>query len=407
MMFNGKKTEGLLSYINSMSSKGLHIEKAEGSTCFFSRDEGARYLYATSNRSDGGIYETLNSEWRYVFTFKDVRFYRKQLPSELSTEKKSFIREKNSDKAESEWLKSKRAEGERLVAFTAGEYVFDDSIEYGFETEPGEYKVFSVSRELTENENKKLIDLTKHGWKFLFASDNGRRYYFFRAESETPGSRGTVTEVATAFLGATFSLIFMFASLGGIVFSVIRSMFFNGAFDPKRIVTDGVRPEWLFIIGVIGTFIFGIAYMIFSAIFSKRLEARRKRGARLLRIAEMTAERNTPDQESPHTQENTTLYTEPQTDENAAPDMGAFSVKGAEYGNDIGITGFIFNVLAIVISCAVFAACVIFCYVYFTVGTANSRWILIPAFLGICFFPFVVYGSAEKCAAFISARRKK
>lgn len=412
MAFGSKKTDGLLSYINSMSEKGLHIDKAEGSCCYFSRDEEVRYVYAVSLRSDGGIYEVLNTEWRYVFTFKGIRFYRKPLPCDLISEKKSFARSKNPSKAESEWLKAKRADGERLVAFSGGEYIFDDSIDHtGFGDEPGEYKAFNVSEELTETENKKLIELTRHGWRFLFTTNNGKRYYFFRAESDTPGSKGTVTEVAAAFLGATFSLIFMFASLGGILFAVIRSMFVGGQFDPKKILTNGVKPEWLFIIGVIGTFIFGIAYMIFSAIFSKRVEARRRKSQRLSRLANITSEHQSADYtEAPVRESRAALSGDAPyqaSTENAAPDMGSFSVKGSEYGSDIGVTGLIFNILAILVSCAVFAACVIFCYGYFTSGTASARWILVPAFLGICFFPFVVYGSAEKCVAFILARRRK
>ncbi len=419
MTFSGKKTEGLLSYINSMSAKGYHIEKVVGSSCYFCPDGNVRYFYSVSLRADGGIYEALESEWSYVFTFKGVRFYRKQLSSDLSSEKKSFSRERNAAKAESEWLKAKHDEGERLVAFCAGEYVFDNEIEYGFESETGEYRTVTVSEELTDDENDKLIDMTKHGWRFLFSSANGRKYYFFRAEADTPGSRGTITEVASAFLGATFSLILMFGSLGLTIFSVLRSMFSDGRFKPEKILTDGIRPEWLFVLSIIGTFVFGISYLIFSAVLSKRLEARKKKGERLHRIAEMKASNAAESADTaegdgdipatcPDPYAEQAYNAEPaDADDNAAPSMGAFSVKGDEYGSDIGVTGFIFNILAIIASIAVFTACVIFCYCYFRSGTANSRWILIPAFLGICFFPFVVYGAAEKCGSFISARRKK
>ncbi len=412
MSFSGKRTDKLLSYINSMSEKGLHIDKAQGSCCYFSRDEQVRYVYAVSLRPDGGIYEVLGSEWKYVFTFKGVRFYRKKLPCDLISEKKSFSRSKNPSKAESEWLKAKRADGERLVAYSGGEYIFDDTIDHsGFEEETGEYKSFTVSEELTETENKKLIELTRRGWKFLFATSNGKKYYFFRAESETPGSKGTVTEVAAAFLGATFSLIFMFASLGGILFSVIHSMFIGGHFDPKMILTNGVKPEWLFIVGAIGAFIFGIAYMIFSTVFTKRVEARRRKHSRLSRLKNTSSEPNEPRYNSTQSRETgATLscdaYQAPT--ENVAPEFGAFSVKENEYGSNISVTGLIFNILAILVSCAVLTACVIFCYGYFTSGGASStRWILVPAFLGICFFPFIVYGSAEKCVTFFSARRRK
>lgn len=411
MAFKAKKTDRLLSYINSMSEKGLHIDKAQGSCCYFSRDEQARYIYAVSLRPDGGIYEALGSEWSYVFTFKGVRFYRKKLPCDLISEKKSFFRSKNPSKAEREWLKSKRADGEILVAHYGGEYLFDDTTSCdGFDDETGEYKAFNVSEELTETENKKLIELTRRGWKFLFTTNNGKRYYFFRPESKTPGSKGTVTEVATAFLGATLSLIFMFISLGGILFSVIRSTFANGQFDPKRILTNGVKPEWLFILGVIGTFIFGIAYLILSARFTKRVDTRRRKNQRLSRLENMTSEHQYTDYtESPLCESCASLscdaYQAPT--ENAAPEMSSFSANAGEYGSDIGITGLIFNILAILVSCAVFAACVMFCYGYFTSGTASARWILVPAFLGICFFPFIVYGSAEKCVAFFLARRRK
>lgn len=411
MAFKAKKTNGLLSYINSMSEKGLHIDKAQGSCCYFSRDEQVRYIYAVSLRPDGGIYEALGSEWKYVFTFKGVRFYRKKLPCDLVSEKKSFSRSRNPSKSESEWLKAKRADGERLVAYSGGEYLFDDTVSYdGFGDETGEYKAFNVSEELTEIENRKLIELTRRGWKFLFTTNNGKRYYFFRPESETPGSKGTVTEVATAFLGATFSLIFMFVSLGGILFSVIRSMFGDGGFDPKRILTHGIKPEWLFVIGVIGTFIFGIAYMVFSAIFTKRVEARRRKHARLSRITNTPPPTlSDPSYTVPQDTENTfslsySAYQAPT--QNVSPES-SFS-GGGEYGSDIGITGLIFNILAILVSCAVFTACVVFCYEYFTSGGASSaRWILVPAFLGICFFPFIVYGSAEKCVTFFLARRRK
>ena len=411
MAFKAKKTDRLLSYINSMSEKGLHIDKAQGSCCYFSRDEQARYIYAVSLRPDGGIYEVLGSEWRYVFTFKGVRFYRKKLPCDLISEKKSFSRSKNPSKAESEWLKAKRTDGERLVAYSGKEYLFDDTISYdGFEDEPGEYKAFNVSEQLTETENRKLIELTKRGWKFLFTTNNGKRYYFFRTESETPGSRGTVTEVATAFLGATLSLIFMFVSLGGILFSVIRSMFADGRFEPKMILTDGVKPEWLFIIGVIGAIVFGIAYMILSAKFTKRVETRRRKHARLSRLNSTTQNQSSLYGQPISRETGATLscdaYQAPT--ENAAPDMGEFSVRGEEYVSDIGVAGLVFNILAILVSCTVFVACVVFCYGYFTSGGASSaRWILVPAFLGICFFPFIVYGSAEKCVTFFSARRRK
>ena len=188
-------------------------------------------------------------------------------------------------------------------------------------------------------------------------------------------------------------------------------MFGDGGFDPKRILTHGVKPEWLFIIGVIGTFVFGIAYMVFSSVFTKRVEARRRKHARLSRLTSTSPESNNGYYGSPKSREtgaslSCDAYQAP--NENVAPGMGSFSVKGNEYGSDIGVTGLVFNILAILVSCAVFTACVIFCYGYFTSGGASSaRWILVPAFLGICFFPFIVYGSAEKCVTFFSARRRK
>lgn len=411
MIFSDKKTEGLLSYINSMSAKGYHIEKAEGSSCYFYPDDEVRYFYAVSLRTDGGIYEALDSAWSYVFTFKGVRFYRKQLPSEITSQKKNFSREKDPKKAESEWLAAKRDEGERVTAFCSGEYIFDSEIEYGIDRESGKYRTVEITSELDDSENDKLIELTRHGWRFLFSSDNGKKFYFFRAESDAPGSRGTIAEVATAFLGATLSLILMFGSLGITVLTVIRSMFFDGSFDPRRILTDGIRPEWAFALSMLGTFAFGISYLVFSAMLAKRAEARRKRGERLHRMAE--AQKSPLPQDLPEPSDDGQINDEAldisddPSSENAAPSVGAFSVKGDEYGSDIGITGFIFNLIAIIVSCAVFAACVIFCYGYFTSGTENARWILIPAFLGICFFPFIVYGAAEKCGAFISSRRKK
>ena len=397
MRFSEKKTVGLLSYINSMSERGLHLDKIQGSCCYFSRDDGALFMYGVSTRSDGGVYEVVGSDWSYVFTFKNVRFYRKKIPFDPIYEKKSFSRSKNPSKAESEWLKAKHSDGERLVGFVGKYYVFDDTVnDSGIEDEPCEYRALNVSSELTEAENKKLIEITRRGWKFLFTTNGGRRYYFSRIESDTPGSRGTVTEVATAFLGASLSLVLMFISLGGIVYSVIRSMFGGGQFDPKRILLYGVKPEWLFIIGVIGTFIFGIAYMVLSASFSRRVEARRRKQERLSRIND-TAPNQNSDYDAPASLENGFALSD-----------DAYQAQSDSYTyDDMGITGLIANIIAILVSCAVFTACVIFCYGYFTSGTASARWILVPAFLGICFFPFVVYGSAEKCVAFILARRRK
>ena len=408
LAFKPKKTNRLLSYINSMSENGLHLDKIQGSCCYFSRDDDARFLYGVSLRSDGGVYEVLGSEWKYVFSFKGVRFYRKKIACELYYEKKKFSRSKNPSKAESEWLKARHADGEMLVGHTGKEYLFDDvDTKNGYDDDPVEYRGFTVSEDLTETENRKLIELTRRGWKFLFTTNNGRRYYYSRVQSETPGSRGTVAEVATAFLGATLSLIFMFISLGGVLFTIIRSMFSGGQFDPKRILTNGVKPEWLFIIGVICTFIFGITYLVLSSAFTKRVEARRRKHARLSRLNNTQANgyQNTYSAQPEYRETGYALsggaYRAPT--EHLTPSANSH----IEYTSDIGITALVFNILAILVSCAVFTACVIFCYGYFTSGTASARWILVPAFLGICFFPFIVYGSAEKCVAFILARRRK
>ena len=150
--------------------------------------------------------------------------------------------------------------------------------------------------------------------------------------------------------------------------------------------------------------------MVLSAKFTKRVEARRKKHARLSRLNSAAQNQNTfygqPVSRETGAELSCDAYQAPT--EYAAPEMGSFQIMGSEYGSDIGVTGLVFNILAILVSCAVFVACVVFCYGYFTSGGASSaRWILVPAFLGICFFPFIVYGSAEKCVTFFSARRRK
>jgi hypothetical protein len=136
--------------------------------------------------------------------------------------------------------------------------------------------------------------------------------------------------------------------------------------------------------------------MVLSASFSRRVEARRRKQERLSRIND-TAPNQNSDYDAPASLENGFALSD-----------DAYQAQSDSYTyDDMGITGLIANIIAILVSCAVFTACVIFCYGYFTSGTASARWILVPAFLGICFFPFVVYGSAEKCVAFILARRRK
>ncbi len=342
--FSDGEKNSVLHYMNSMSSKGLHIKGFGVITNGFVMDESVRYVYAGCGRKEDEYFEE-SPDWEHVLDRYGIEYYRKKLPGEVYSFYESFINERE----ETEWLCERMDDGYLLCGVDSGEYVFEKTASRSADAE------YYVG---TAGENESLSDflLSKQdeGWNFIAVAPCGRKCYFSRQRGLSAARRSDKIKrsLQRATAGVAVCMAAMAATLVLTVYDIYSSL------------SSGESAVGVFLVGgcasvVLGTLIIaelGRRYMLSERY--KRLRARELAGSAEAAVS--------------------------------ADDSSDVSAEGRLAKALSPLLRAVFSAVA---ALAVMAGAVVYCWRWFSLGIGYGYLGLTVAFLCIAFFPFVFYSA--------------
>ncbi len=179
----------MLTYLNRMSAKGLHVTKLGRFKNTFDKNEDVRYIYAICTPQSEDYYSEVG-RWEKAFEYKNLSFYRKKLPKDFVGIKKRGLYKKAMK--EKLWLGEMLKNGLLLFGKAEDEYIF----EHVSETGKTEYFVDYVSK--NKNTDEYLYEKALDGFECVSPSTDGITYYFIKREGKdvVKGLKKLKTEAA-------------------------------------------------------------------------------------------------------------------------------------------------------------------------------------------------------------------
>ena len=297
LFFGQKNRASMQKYLNEMSENGYHLAKIGKFKCIFSEEASRRYIYSLCAEGDETLY-ALGGEWEHQLTFKDVLFYRKEIPSDAVIIRRSFDKKRVS--VELNWLRARLIEGLVLIGRLGNEYIFKRSADYV----DYEYHIMrkggkKPKRKKGKKSKKETVDIFSEvkSMHFVTASDNGDAYYFLKdakIKSSVIENRGKrLSDQLLALVISTCSALFFCASVLFTLLSCLRANT-NGA---------GILP-WL-IGGGAASLIFASMFITYFLRFQKIAEVRRIRAEEKRARLEAETKGLTADERPSHTEAGT------------------------------------------------------------------------------------------------------
>ena len=260
-------------YLNEMSENGFHLVKLTKFKSVFSEEVSKRYIYSLCPEGEERVYAP-SSGWEHFFTFKEVLFFRKEVPADAVVKERDFSKKKTS--VEVGWLNARLGEGLKLIGLVGHEYIFcRDPEAIGYE-----YKILAPRKKKGKEDGnavERLGDVS--GMVFITVNDAGE-YYFIKdakiknAVIENRGKR--LSDQLLALFIATGSALIFCAS-------VLLALF--GAFTAKA---NGLSILPWVLGGGASALVFAVLFVAFYLRFQKIAEARKIR-AEEKRLAEQRA----------------------------------------------------------------------------------------------------------------------
>lgn len=336
---NGEKNS-VLYYMNTMSSKGLHIKGFGVVRNGFVMDRDVRYIYAGCRRKNSAFFDD-NSDWEHVLDRFGTAYYRKKLPQGYCTFDESFL----NDREEEEWLYDRMDDGYLLCGVNSGEYIFEkiEASEVG-----AEYSVDICPD--GESISDFLLSRQDEGWNFIAVSTDGKRCYFCRDKNYETLKRAE--RIKKSLKRATVSVAVCMASMAATL-----ALTFWGIYT--RIVS-GDSAAGVFLIG-------GCAATVLGVLLLAEMSRRYMLSERYRRLMEKVSETG----EFTAAEEFTAVIPE--------------TIQGEKTGRLCGA------VITAVISVLVAVCAVFYCCRWFALGISAGYIMLTASFLCIAFFPFVLY----------------
>ena len=172
---NQSNTLGMLTYLNRMSVKGLHVTRLGRFKNEFDENEGERYIYAICNLATEDYYGEVG-RWERLFEYKGLVFYRKRLPkNHVSIKKRNLQKKAMKEKL---WLCEHLKQGLLLFGKAEDEYIFEHSAE----ADSAEYFVDYIGN--GKNPDEYLYEKALAGFECISPSTDGVTYYFIRREGK-------------------------------------------------------------------------------------------------------------------------------------------------------------------------------------------------------------------------------
>ena len=174
-LLSQSKTLGMLTYLNRMSAKGLHVTRLGRFKNDFDQNEGERYIYAICSPATEDYYSEVG-RWERLFEYKSLVFYRKKLPrNHVSIKKRNLQKKAMKEKL---WLSEQLKQGLLLFGKAEDEYIF----EHSSETASAEYFVDYIGN--GKNPDEYLYEKALAGFECISPSTDGVTYYFIRREGK-------------------------------------------------------------------------------------------------------------------------------------------------------------------------------------------------------------------------------
>lgn len=377
--FSDGEKNSVLYYMNTMSSKGLHIKGFGVVRNGFLIDKEVRYIYAGCKKKNSVFFDD-NSGWEHVLDRFGIAYYRKKLPVGFCTFDENFI----NDREEAEWLYDRMEDGYLLCGVNSGEYIFErpqsKSGEYGESSENGgkssrinaEYSVdiLPAGKELSDF----LLAKQDEGWNFIAVSTDGKKCYFCRERSYELCKRAE--RIKKSLRRATVSVAACMTAMAATLALTFWGIYQN--------IVSGDSAAGVFLIG-------GFAAAVLGVLLLAELSRRYMLSERYARILEHVAE-----VDGGTSFGDTAIAAGADSAESAASVVSAVSEKA------VGMTTISHRlfcaVTAVFVSLIAAVGSVIYCYAWFTSAAvialgAIGNILLAVCFLVIGFLPFVLYGA--------------
>ena len=300
LFFGQKNILPMQRYLNEMSENGYHLAKMGKFKCIFSEEPSKRYIYSLCAEGDEALY-ALGGDWEHQLTFKDVLFYRKEIPSDAVKIRRMFDKKRVSN--ELNWLRARLIEGLVLIGKLGDEYFFKRSADYV------DYEYYIKRKNGKKKKKKKGDGVTDdlfsevNSMHFVAVSDDGSTYYFLKDAKikhsviENRGKR--LSDQLLALVISTCSALFFCASVLFTLLACLRANT-NGS---------GILP-WL-IGGGAAALLFASLFITYFLRFQKIAEARRIRAeekrareAAAANAVTESAQTNTPESKNPTSNNN-------------------------------------------------------------------------------------------------------
>ena len=207
----------MLTYLNRMSAKGMHLTGLNRFKNEFEQDKDVRYLYAICNVQSEDYYSEVR-RWERVCEYKNLAFYRKRLPKDVLCVKKRGLPKKAVK--ERLWLHEMLKKGLVLFGKAEDEYIFERSPD----ADKTEYLVDYPPE--GKDSDEYLYEKALASYECVSPSTDGATYYFIKVEGKEviKGLRKLRGEAAVmkkrAIVSLLLSILMTAASVTAAVFAL-------------------------------------------------------------------------------------------------------------------------------------------------------------------------------------------